>query len=268
MRQFNIGPETLVRMLPEKDDELKQEWRDKGYIVCASGAVFQKEDGNLKKIITELYLKRKSYKKTSFKYQQNYYDIKEMISNNVGMDEINDYLVKNEIHNVVNEDGEGRLKAIMNYCLMMSDIYNNYQLGTKVVINGIYGAFGFSGFYFYNKNIAEAVTKQGKHAILNAEILINKWAQKVWLKDKKTHKMMGVKIKPECENIKIDSITRYIDTDSLTSDSIINILDEVVIINNIAYNVSDSIRIMRNGVEMVVNVSDIQKTDLIWQERN
>ena len=32
-------------------------------------------------------------------------------------------------------------------------------------------------FYFYNKNIAEAVTKQGKHAILNAESLINKWAQ-------------------------------------------------------------------------------------------
>jgi hypothetical protein len=88
----------------------------------------------------------------------------------------------------------------------------------------------------------------------------------VWLKDKKTHKMMGIKIKPECENIDIKSITRYIDTDSLTSSSIINILDEVIIINDIAYNVSDNIRIMRNGVEMVVNTSDIQKTDLIWQE--
>jgi DNA polymerase elongation subunit (family B) len=137
-----------------------------------------------------------------------------------------------------------------------------------VVINGIYGAFGFSGFYFYNKNIAEAVTKQGKHAILNAENLINKWAQKVWLRDKKTHKMMGVKIKPECENIKIDSITRYIDTDSCVFDTKINISGDVIIINDIAYNVSDSIRIMRNGVEMVVNASDIQKSDLIWQERN
>ena len=168
----------------------------------------------------------------------------------------------------VNEDGEGRLKAIMNYCLMMSDIYNNYQLGTKVVINGIYGAFGFSGFYFYNKNIAEAVTKQGKHAILNAESIINKWAQKVWLKDKKTHKKMGVRIKPGCENIDIKSITRYIDTDSCVFDTNINISEDIIIINDIAYNVSDSIRIVRNGVEMVVNVSDIQKTDLIWQERN
>ena len=88
---------------------------------------------------------------------------------------------------------KNRVERIMSHCLQQADIYNNYQLGTKVVINGIYGAFGFSGFYFYNKNIAESVTKQGKHAILNAESLINKLAQKVWLKDKKTHNMMGIK---------------------------------------------------------------------------
>ena len=110
---------------------------------------------------------------------------------------------------------KNRVERIMSYCQTQADIYNNYQLGTKVVINGIYGAFGFSGFYFYNKNIAEAVTKQGKHAILNAEKLINKWAQKVWLKDKKTHKMMGVVIRPEKENVTISSISRYIDTDSV-----------------------------------------------------
>lgn len=161
---------------------------------------------------------------------------------------------------------KNRVERIMSYCQTQADIYNNYQLGTKVVINGIYGAFGFSGFYFYNKNIAESVTKQGKHAILNAESLINKWAQKVWLKDKKTHKMMGIKIKPECENINIDAITRYIDTDSLTSSSIINILDEVIIINDIAYNMSDNIQVMRDGVEMTITASDIQKNDLIWQK--
>ena len=113
------------------------------------------------------------------------------------------------------EELKNRVERIMSYCQVQSDIYNNYQLGTKVVINGIYGAFGFSGFYFYNKNIAEAVTKQGKHAILNAESIINKWAQKVWLKDKKTHKMMGVKIRPERENVTISFISRYIDTDSI-----------------------------------------------------
>ena len=112
---------------------------------------------------------------------------------------------------------KNRVERIMSYCQTQADIYNNYQLGTKVVINGIYGAFGFSGFYFYNKNIAEAVTKQGKHAILNAESIINKWAQKVWLKDKKTHKLMGVSIKPEMQNADIKPITRYIDTDSIYS---------------------------------------------------
>ena len=101
MRQFNIGPETLVKMLPESDETQKQEWRDKGYIVCASGAVYEKEDGNLKKIITDLYFKRKAYKKTSFKYTQNYYDLKEMIENNASDEEVEDYLKKNGLDKII-----------------------------------------------------------------------------------------------------------------------------------------------------------------------
>ena len=101
MRQFNIGPDTLVRMIPENDETLKQEWRDKGYIVCESGAIYKKEDGNLKKIITDLYYKRKAYKKTSFKYTQYMYDLKDMIKNNASDEDINDYLKKNELEDVV-----------------------------------------------------------------------------------------------------------------------------------------------------------------------
>ena len=209
MRQFNIGPETLVTVLPETDEALKQQWRDKGYIVCASGAVFQKEDGHLKKIITDLYFKRKAYKKTSFKFTQIYYDLKDLKHANASPEEIEDYLNKN--------DFAGRkaseVDEIMSYCQVQADIYNNFQLGTKVVINGIYGAFGFSGFYFYNPTIAEAVTKQGKNAILNAERLINLWANKVWQKDTKTHMAMGIKITDPDKDIK--PITRYIDTDSI-----------------------------------------------------
>ena len=101
MRQFNIGPETLVTILPENDENLKKQWKDKGYIVCASGAVFQKEDGNLKKIITDLYFKRKAYKKTSFKYTQNYYDLKDLVKNDASDEEIEDYLKKNGLDNIV-----------------------------------------------------------------------------------------------------------------------------------------------------------------------
>ena len=209
MRQFNIGPETLVTVLPENDEKLKQEWRDKGYIVCASGAVYQKEDGHLKKIITDLYFKRKSYKKTSFKFTQIHYDLKDLLKANASSEEIEDYLSKNGF--------EGRkaseVNEIMSYCQVQADIYNNFQLGTKVVINGIYGAFGFSGFYFYNPVIAESVTKQGKNAILNAERLINLWANKVWQRDTKTHIAMGIKITDPNKDIK--PITRYIDTDSI-----------------------------------------------------
>ena len=118
-----------------------------------------------------------------------------------------------------------RVDRIMNYCQTQADIYNNFQLGTKVVINGIYGAFGFSGFYFYNPVIAESVTKQGKNAILNAERLINLWAAKIWQKDEKTHKLMGIKITKPDENI--GPISVYIDTDSIYTsyDDIIRVTD-------------------------------------------
>lgn len=111
------------------------------------------------------------------------------------------------------EELKNKVNKIIDYCGEQADIYNNYQLSTKVVINGIYGAFGFSGFYFYNPNIAESVTKQGKNAILNAERMMNLWAQKIWLKDENTHKKMGIKIKDN--SVIIKQISRYIDTDSV-----------------------------------------------------
>ena len=221
MRQFNIGPETLVTMLPENDEELKQQWRDKGYIVCASGAVYEKEDGNLKKIITDLYFKRKAYKKTSFKYTQCYYDLKDLMHNGASQADIEDYMKKNDLGDMIGSD----MESVLTFCTTQADIYNNYQLGTKVVINGIYGAFGFVGFYFYNKNIAESVTKQGKHAILNAEKLMNLWAQKAWHLDTKTHQKMGIKYTRG--NPLDGNITVYIDTDSIYAsyDTVVNSTD-------------------------------------------
>ena len=215
MRQFNIGPETLVTKLDENDEEGKKKWKEKGYIVCATGAVYQKEDGHLKKIITNLYFKRKDYKKTSFKYTQFMYDLKDMLKHNSSEEELKDYIDKNGLDKIGGGDIISKTKEIINYCSTFADIYNNYQLGTKVVINGIYGAFGFAAFYFYNPTIAESVTQQGRDAILNAERLMNKWAEKVWLIDKNTHNKMGIKITNPKAQIK--PITRYIDTDSIYS---------------------------------------------------
>jgi DNA polymerase elongation subunit (family B) len=123
------------------------------------------------------------------------------------------------------EETRKKVEKIIGYCATQADIYNNYQMSSKILINSIYGAFGFSGFYFYNKNIAESVTKQGKNVILNAEVLMNKWAQKVWQKDTKTHKKMGIKISDE--NPIKQNISVYIDTDSIYAsyEQIINVTD-------------------------------------------
>ena len=115
----------------------------------------------------------------------------------------------------MNQEFKNKIEKIIDHCKVQSDIYNNYQQGAKVVINGGYGAFGFSGFYFYNKDIAESITKQGKNVILYAENLMNKWTQKVWMKDERTHKLMGIKIKPENKNVNLCKSTIYIDTDSI-----------------------------------------------------
>lgn len=158
-----------------------------------------------------------------------------------------------------------KVEGIIDYCSTQADIYNNYQLGTKVVINGIYGAFGFSAFYFYNPQLAESVTQQGRDAILNAERLMNLWANKIWQKDTKTHEKMGIKITKPNENIK--PITVYIDTDSCKNDSIINISDEVISIeteNGVkVYNMDDIVRVNRSGIDMDITASDIKETDLI-----
>lgn len=168
------------------------------------------------------------------------------------------------------EEFKNKINKIIDYCQEQSAIYNNFQLATKVQINAIYGAFGFSGFYFYNPNIAESVTKQGKNAILNAERLMNLWAQKVWLKDSKTHQKMGIHIK---DGSSIDKpISVYIDTDSCEKDTHINISNDVIIIDTNTgekiYNMNDMIKINRDGVEMEIKASDIQETDLIWDETN
>ena len=44
--------------------------------------------------------------------------------------------------------------------------YYNYEQGIKLMLNSIYGAFGNEYFYFFNVDIAETITLQGKDAIL------------------------------------------------------------------------------------------------------
>jgi DNA polymerase elongation subunit (family B) len=74
MRQFNISPDTFIKKDKNhvrKDDEIK----------TSSGAVYQRnKEGILPKIITEVYNKRKSYKKEMKKMIEEKYYLKDILN--------------------------------------------------------------------------------------------------------------------------------------------------------------------------------------------
>lgn len=97
--------------------------------------------------------------------------------------------------------------------------YHNWEQGTKILINSFYGGLANSYMYFFNVDLAECITKQGKSAILYAEKNINKYFNEYWHKDKKTHEAMGITVTGKVVN----DVTVYIDTDSVYSQ-----FDEVI----------------------------------------
>jgi DNA polymerase elongation subunit (family B) len=89
--------------------------------------------------------------------------------------------------------------------------YYNYEQAVKLMLNSIYGAFGNPYFYFFNVDIAETITLQGKDAILYTEILINKYFKEFWHKDLDAHNQLGIQVTGKIEN----PVGIYIDTDSI-----------------------------------------------------
>ena len=79
-----------------------------------------------------------------------------------------------------------------------------------MTLNSIYGAFGNKWFHFFNIDIAESITKQGKNAILYSESILNKYVNEFWHKDTAVHQQFGIKVKGKIEKPAVI----YIDTDS------------------------------------------------------
>lgn len=100
--------------------------------------------------------------------------------------------------------------------------YHNWEQGTKIMINSFYGGLGNQYMYFFNPNLAECITKQGKHAILYAERHINEYFLNEWHKDVEVHKRLGVTV--HCPVKK--QVTVYIDTDSCDKDTVIRCDDK------------------------------------------
>lgn len=95
--------------------------------------------------------------------------------------------------------------------------YHNWEQGTKILINSFYGGLGNKYMYFFNVDLAECITKQGKDAILYAERNINRYFLDHWHRDKRTHRKMGITVKGQVKN----QVTVYIDTDSCDKDTVI-----------------------------------------------
>lgn len=99
------------------------------------------------------------------------------------------------------------IKAIKNE----ASKYYDYEQAVKLCLNSIYGAFGNPYFYFFNVDIAETITLQGKDAILYTEALINKYFKDFWHKDFDAHSQMGIRVLDKIEK----PVGIYIDTDSI-----------------------------------------------------
>ena len=100
--------------------------------------------------------------------------------------------------------------------------YHNWEQGTKIMINSFYGGLGNQYMYFFNPDLAECITKQGKNAILYAESHINDYFLNEWHKDVEVHKRLGVTV--HCPVKK--QVTVYIDTDSCDKDTVIRCDDK------------------------------------------
>ena len=88
--------------------------------------------------------------------------------------------------------------------------FTAYEQAVKLTLNSIYGAFGNKWFHFFNIDIAESITIQGKNAILYSEKILNRYFNEFYHKDKELHEKLNVKVNRKVEKPAVI----YIDTDS------------------------------------------------------
>lgn len=78
MRQLNVSPESFVTKV---DPSKRKSMESESTIVSVTGAVYSTEKSILKTILSDLYSKRREYKKKSFELQQKAYEIEQSIKN-------------------------------------------------------------------------------------------------------------------------------------------------------------------------------------------
>lgn len=111
----------------------------------------------------------------------------------------------------IREMGTVELKRRLSELEAEYSIYDANQIGIKLAINSIYGAFLNKHFYFQSYGIGESITGIGRYLTQSTENIINKYFREMWPIDTKLHNKLGItNVKPI-----VTPVSVYCDTDSI-----------------------------------------------------
>lgn len=82
---------------------------------------------------------------------------------------------------------------------MEHEMWDNYnlQMALKILLNSAYGVIGNKFFVCYDKNIAEAITTQGRDIIVFSAKAVEKYFKDGWHLDTELHEKMGINVHRE-----------------------------------------------------------------------
>ena len=191
--QYNLSPETLLKSKHQDitvDDMLKGiklNIPDKT-TMTPNGALFRTDKkGFLPTMMEELYNERVTYKKKMLSAQQEFENTK-----------------------------DNKYKKLISR-------YNNIQMARKISLNSAYGAIGNQYFRYYDKAIAEGITKSGQLSIRWIENRLNKYLNNVL----KTDDDYVIASDTDSVYLTLDKlVTKTIKSDNALSKTI-NFLDKV-----------------------------------------
>lgn len=124
--------------------------------------------------------------------------------------ELDDNITEDNLQNLSDED----LKLFYDKAYSYKEYYDNMQLIVKLCMNATYGACGSVYYRFYNPDVAEDITTEGKLAMMKVDKIINNFFQ-TWQNypeiEKKYQERFGSHIKLTPTTV---DICNYGDTDS------------------------------------------------------
>ena len=124
---------------------------------------------------------------------------------------------KEKIAKIALENGEGDKKELEKNVIQL---YNE-QLGIKILINSLYGAFSNQYFRFYDERIAESITLTGQLTIKWVEKALNKFFNEL-LKTKAIDYILA--IDTDSVYINFDEFVRQKKTDTMTENDIVDMI--------------------------------------------